>query len=182
MPPGFLDEKDRKVLELDARRAVYHLIRKFAGCHFRELERISGLPSGTLKHHLGFLARNGLVSRVKEDNSLRYFPRDFSSSDKSLMGMLRQGSLRKILLFILVRKQCMHKDIVEFTGLSPSTVTWHLMKLERGGIVEATRSGRTTRYRIIADKDVIIKLLITYKGSFLDSLVDHVIEMWEISA
>ena len=47
-------------------------------------------------------------------------------------------------------------------------------------IIGFIKKGRKTFYNILIDKNEIINLLITYKGSFLDSLVDRVIEMWEI--
>ena len=180
MSHEFLDEKDRKVLELDARKKIYHLIKEFAGCHFREVERISKLPTGTVKYHLDYLTKHGLINQVKEGNNLRYFPRNFHSENKKLMGLLRQKSIRNILLFILMHNNCNHNQIVKYVKLSPSTVSWHLKKLEESNIIGFIRKGRNTYYNILINKEEIINLLITYKESFLDSLVDRVIEMWEI--
>ena len=180
MPYEFLDEKENKILELDARKKIYHLIKKFAGCHFREIERISKLPTGNVKYHLNYLTKYGLINLVKEKNNLRYFPRDFNSENKKLMGLLRQKSIRKILLFVLIHNNCNHEQIVEFTCLSPSTVSWHLKKLEESNVIGFIRKGRKIYYNILINKEEIINLLITYKESFLDSLVDRVIEMWDV--
>ena len=42
------------------------------------------------------------------------------------------------------------------------------------------RKGRKTTYLLKVEKDEIIKLLITYQTSFMDALVDRVVEMWEV--
>ncbi|MDP3765646.1 MAG: winged helix-turn-helix transcriptional regulator [Nanoarchaeota archaeon] len=180
MSPEFLDERDKKILELSARKKIYNIVKKFAGCHFREIERISRLPTGMVKYHLDYLAKHGLVSQIKEGNNLRYFPRDFNSENKKLMSLLRQKSVRQILLFVLVHNNCSHQQIANYVKLSPSTVSWHLKKLKEYGIIGFTRKGRSSNFNILSNKEEIINLLITYQESLLDSLVDRVIEMWDV--
>ena len=82
MTSDFLDDNEKKVLELDSRRKIYEAVRKFAGSHFREIERKSNLPAGTVKYHLSYLAKNGLIKEEKENNNLRYFPRSFKLGNK----------------------------------------------------------------------------------------------------
>ncbi len=179
MPFDFLEEKEKKILELEVRKKIYNIVREFAGCHFREIGRKSGLATGSVKYHLDYLAKNGLIVSEKEGNNIRYFPRGFNSENKKLMSILRQESVRKILLFILTHSNCNHEQIVVYVKLSPSTVTWHLKKLEENNIVGFIRKGRKTFYNILVDKYEIINLLITYKESFFDTLVDNIVEMWE---
>lgn len=181
MIADILDEKDKKVLELDARRKIYEVVKRFAGCHFREIERKSNLPTGTVKYHLSYLTRGGLIKEEKEGNNLRYFPKEFKSENKKLLGLLRQKKGREIILFILTHNNCNHEQIVQAVNVSPSTVSWHLKKLEENNIVGFIKKGRKTYYNLLVDKEEIIKLLITYQESFLDSLVDRVLEMWEVN-
>ncbi len=179
MPLGF-SEKEKKILELEVRNKIYNIVREFAGCHFREIERKSGLSTGTVKYHLDYLTRHGLIKQQKEGNNIRYFPKEFNPENKRLMSLLRQKSIRNILLFILIHNNCNHEQIVKHVKLSPSTVSWHLKKLEGDGIVGFIKKGRKNFYNILIDKEEIINLLITYKESFLDILVDRAIEMWEM--
>ena len=95
------------------------------------------------------------------------------------MGLLRQKSTRRILLYILTNDKCNHEQIVNFVRLSPSTVSWHLRKLIEEKIIGFVKEGRKTFYPLLVDKEEIISLLITYKKSFFDSLVDNMVEMWE---
>ena len=179
MSHEFLDEKEKKVLELDARREIYNIVKKFAGIHFREIERKSNLASGTVKYNLSCLARHGLVKERKEGNTLRYFPKEFKPDNNRVMAFLRQRSIRSILLFILANPDCNHEQIVEAVNLSPSTVSWHLKKLQENGIIGFIKKGTKTFYKILIDKNEIVSLLITYKESFFDSVVDNIVEMWE---
>ncbi len=180
MPPEFLEEREKKILEVDSRKKIYSVVKEFAGSHFREIERKSGLSTGSVKHHLDYLEKNGLVAHEKEGNNLRYFPREFHSGNKKVMGLLRQESMRKIMLFLLTHNQPNHEEIVDYVGLSPSTVSWHLKKLEEEQVIKSTKAGRKTFYALLTEKSAIMNLLITYQESFFDALVDNVIKTWEM--
>ena len=180
MTSEYSSQKD-KILELETRKRVYNLVKEHAGCHFRDLERKSNLPASSIKYHLNYLAKYGLIQEEKDGNNIRYFPKEFNPENKILLGLLRQKSLREILLFILTNKNCSHSNIVNFTNLSPPTITWHLKKLENKGIISSNINGRNKTYKIIADENEIMSLLITYKESFLDSLVDNIIETWDLN-
>lgn len=175
--PDFSDERG-KLLELESRRRIYDIVRAHAGSHFREIERKSGLPPGNVKYHLSYLSRHGLIKEEKDGNNLRYFPNEIKSENKKLLGFLRQNTIRNIMLSLLINDNCNHEQIVRIVNLSPSTVSWHLKKLEESGMIESSREGRKTFYRLLVDKEEILRLLITYRESFLDSLVDRVIETW----
>jgi predicted transcriptional regulator len=179
MTADFLDDNEKKVLELDARRKIYEVVRQFAGSHFREIERKSKLSTGTVKYHLSYLAKNELIKEERDGNNLRYFPKEFKPENRKLLGLLRQKSIRDILLFILTHSDCNHEQIAGKVKLSPSTISWHLKKLEEEKVIEFIKKGRKTFFNILIEKEEIIKLLITYQESFLDSIVDKVIDMWE---
>jgi len=173
-------EHDKKILELDTRKKIFLIIREFAGSHFREIQRKSELAVGSARHHIHSLVKSGLVREVKRGKNLIYFPREFKSDDTVLLGLLRQESIRKILLYILVHDNCNHEQIVKSVNLSPSTVTWHLHKLQLNNIIKAKKQGRKTFYQVSYDKNAIINLLVAYQESFVDKLVDRVIEMWSL--
>ena len=152
--------------------------KKFAGCHFREIERKSKLSTGSVNYHLSYLNKNGLIKEEKSGNNTRYFPKEFKSENNKLLGLLRQKSIRRILVYIITNKNCYHEQIVSFVKLSPSTVSWHLKKLEEEKIIGFVKKGRKTYYNLLISKDEIVNLLIIYKEGFFDSLVNNVIETW----
>ncbi len=161
-------------LELELRKKIYEVVNENAGCHFREIERRSMMASGTVRYHLNYLVKKGIISESKDVNTIRYFPEGFTYSDKGMLVLLRQKSMRNILLFILTHDKCSHEQIVEKVHVSPSTVSWHLRKLENMHTIQSERKGRNTFYTVLADKQDIINLLIAYKKSFFDAMVDNV--------
>ncbi|PIN75850.1 transcriptional regulator [Candidatus Woesearchaeota archaeon CG10_big_fil_rev_8_21_14_0_10_37_12] len=168
----------KSVLDLDVRKKIFQTVEAFPGSHFREIQRKTNLSTGSLQHHLNFLVRHGVLSEVKENNKVRYFPKFFSSDDKVLLGLLRQRSIRNILLFLLIKNKANHKAIAQFVKLSPSTISWHIKKLEEKGIIERNQNGKKTYYGFVIAKEKLVHLLIMHRESFIDKLVDNVCDMW----
>jgi predicted transcriptional regulator len=169
--------KNSEILKLNSRKKIYEVVKKHAGSHFLEIVRQSNLSKGTASYHLGYLVKEGLIIKSNKGNNTIYFPKEFKPEHHKLLILLRQKSIRDILLFILTNKDCGHGDIVKFVKLSPSTVTWHLNKLEEEKIISSINNGRTKNYRLLIDSKEVINLLITYKESFLDSTVNNILEM-----
>lgn len=175
----YSNNKDNEILKLKSRKKIYEIVKKHAGCHFLEITRQSKFSKGTTSYHLGYLVKNGLIYEIKDGNNTVYFPREFKIENHKLLILLRQKSIREILLFILTHKNCEHSEIVEFVKLAPSTITWHLNKLEQDKIISSTKNGRSKNYRLLINEKEVINLLITYKESFLDSTVNNILEMWD---
>jgi predicted transcriptional regulator len=181
MPLKYISkDKNRNILDLNTRKKIYESVREFAGSNFREIVKRSKLSNGVTSYHLHYLIKHNLIKQEKRGNSVIYFPMDFKIENSKLLSILRQRSMRNIVLFILNNKNCEHGEIVNFTGLSPSTVTWHLKKLENEKIIASSKQGRTKNYQIIINPEEIIDLLIIYKESFFDSLVDNIVETWDL--
>ena len=171
-------KKEGEILKLATRRRVYNTVQRCAGCHFRELQRRCKLPHGVVKYHLDYLSRHKIIRQEKLGNNVRYFPRNLPSQEERLLGLLRSPTSRQIIIFMCAKRKVGHKDIVNFVGLSPPTVSWHIKRLVDSGIVEPCGSGGKTGYSLRIERGQVIKLLITYRKSFLDSLVDRTVEMW----
>ena len=169
----------KEILELELRNKIYNFVNKYAGSHLRELERKSKIPYSTLKYHLHYLVKHNLIIEKIGSKNSKYYPKTIASDDIEILGLLRQKNIRKIILFILISNKCTLRDLEEFTILSPSTVSWYLNGLTKKGIIKKTKIGKKTIYKLIYKKEQIMKILVTYKESFFDYLVDKTIEMWE---
>jgi predicted transcriptional regulator len=167
------------VLELEARRRIYDALVDSPGLHFRELQRRVGSAYGALQYHLEFLVRHDLVVEEKGREYSRFFPASFRGMrERELISLLRQESIRRILLFLLEHPESRNKDLVERLGLSPPTISWHLGRLLEAGAVSTHRRGSDSLFSV-SEPDVITRLLVTYKASFLDKIVDRFVEVWE---
>jgi predicted transcriptional regulator len=49
---------------------------------------------------------------------------------------------------ILRSGEATQSEIVDNVGVSPSTVHWHMGRMEKVGIISKRREGRTVRYRL----------------------------------
>lgn len=167
------------VLELEARRRIYEAVVQSPGLHFRELQRRMGSAYGALQYHIEFLVRHGLIVEEKDREYSRYFPANFRSvRERELMSLLRQESIRRILLHLLENPYCRNKDLVEVLGLSASTISWHLGRLlEAGAVLSERRDGEAVFS--VSEPETVTRLLVTYKVSFLDKIVDRFVEVWE---
>ena len=168
------------VLALETRKDIYEYVRKSPGSHLREVQRSTGLSFGSVSYHLGYLCRHNLIKEEKDGKNNRYFPIEMSNADKKLLGLLRQKSIRGILLFLVMRKEISHQSLVSLLKLSPSTISWHLKKLEEDQIIGCGSMNKRKTYHLIIDKIRIIKLLIAYKESFLDAMVNNVVELVDV--
>ena len=167
-----------EVLEYETRRRLYQLIESEPGLHMRELERRTGIPLGTLRHHLRYLEEHGLVDLVEDKNVTRYFASVLpEEADRRALAALRQEALRRVLLYVLTRGgSASYQDIQAHLGAPPSTLAVYLSQLVDRGLLARRSVGRESRYEAV-DAERTIRLLHRYRASFLDALVDHLLDV-----
>ncbi len=168
----------RKALELNKRRLLYQYILSNPGLHLRALDRIMKMGLGDLRHHLDYLEREGLITTATDGYRKTYYPsRKEFSGEKKLLALLRQSRPRTILLLLLNKDQLGFNDIRRKVGVSKSTLSFHLNKLEATGTIVSKVDGQRKEYSLL-DKNKVAILLITYRTSFLDAAVDRALEAW----
>ena len=167
-----------KELKLETRKKVYDSILQFPGIHLRELQRRLEMPIGLLNFHLEYLLRHDLIVEKPERYYKRYYAAGkFGTADKQVLSALRQQNPRRVVMFLLLHPNSTHKSILGEFDLKPSTLSFYLKDLIEKGIIERKRSGRESIYSIV-NEEAIIRVIITYKPSFLDKLVDRFLETW----
>lgn len=167
-------------LDLDVRRQIYNCIAESPGLHFREIQRRTGLATGSIDYHIHFLHKNGLIRTERDKNYVRYYPltKNWSEEEKGVLNLLRNTKMRHILIFLLEKKRSTPLKIAEATGISFSTLSWYLKQLKEKNIISERKKGRFRFYKI-NEPDIIVKYLVAHKSSFLDTVVDRFIETWE---
>lgn len=166
-----------EVLEYETRRRVYQLIEDEPGLHLRELERRSGVPLSTLRHHLRYLREHRLIDVVEDRNVSRYFVNVLAeTADRRTLAALRQDALRRVLLFVLSRGGATTYQELQANLQTPaSTLAVYLSQLVERGLLARRSLGRESRYEAV-DAERTIRLLHRYRASFVDSLVDHLLD------
>lgn len=169
---------NKKKSELTTRKKIYNFISSHPGMHERKISRELNIPMSTLDYHLHYLEKKELIVSKKEDRYNRYFVKGkVGIRDKKILSLLRKNSCRKILIFLLLNKECNHKTIRKHLGLAASTTSFHLKKLIRYKIIASIEQGRQTKYYVI-DPEYVSKLIISYKKSFIDDAVDRFASTW----
>ena len=162
----------------ETRVRISGLILNSPGLHFREIQRRLSIATGALEYHLKVLTSSGRIRSERHGRFLRFYPSGLGEYETELLSALRQTAKRRILVFLTLRGIAHHRDIVTELRLSPSTVTWHLKELERGGFIVSERDGKSKSYSVL-NSDKIAAILLSYKATFLDNVVNAFVETWE---
>jgi len=166
-----------EILENDRRRKIYAVIKKNPGLHIRELQRVLDIPLASLQYHLNYMARRSIIIEEKAEHYTRYYTKALDPEDKKILSILRQKTMREIVLIILVSKKAKYHFLVENLKLPTSTVSFYIKNLLENDIVLRTKIGYENVYTI-KNEDRISKVLIAYQSSLLDILVDRWANTW----
>lgn len=177
---------ESELLELETRRTIYNLVLTQPGLHLREIQRRLSLHVNLVEYHLHHLLANELVARVEEGGYTRYYPTQapgtggdidrLTSHEKRVLGLLRQPMPLRIIVYLLATGHAQHKDVCDHLGCAPSTLTYHMKKLVRLGIVEQRTAGKGKGYSL-PDRREVARLLMLYRPAPFDQ-VDAFTELW----
>lgn len=166
-----------ELLELETRRKIFDLVSRNPGLHLSKIADILKMRISLVEYHLVYLERHNAIRRVKEAGYSRYYVEGMIGTlDKKILAILRQEVPLKIVLFILKNENAQHKEILKNVKVSASTLSYHLKKLVKCGILYVNTYGEDKGY-IITDKEKLIGILVQYKpynlfDSFKDVWVD----------
>ncbi|MFA5862383.1 MAG: winged helix-turn-helix transcriptional regulator [Candidatus Thermoplasmatota archaeon] len=165
--------------ELESRRRIHQTIQQHPGLHFRELLGRVALAQGTLQYHLHGLEADGLVAVSQDGGFTRYYATTrVRPEDRPLMDALRREYARRILAHLVAEGPLTTQALSERIGKAPSTVSWHISRLVDAGLLTRTRAAQEVRYALV-DRDRVLYLYTTFRGSFTDRLVDRLLGLWD---
>jgi predicted transcriptional regulator len=157
---------------------IVKCVNEIPGIRYRELLRMTGLSNGVLSYHLNLLDNSGKIRVNRVNNRVtRYFSYDVSLHDTYVIGLLRQETSRKIIMYILEKGGCGFNDIIIHTRKVPSTISWHMARLKAANIVKVRKQYEFNYYEIGMDRLLLQDLLSKYKSSFTEKIVDDYIDM-----
>lgn len=170
--------EDKRTWDIESRKKIYELISNAPGLHMREIHKRLNIPLGTVEYHLMYLEDNDLVIAKEEGRYKRYYPKGVMGSDvRRILSLLRQDIPRRIVIYLLEHPNATFGDISEQFDIAASTLSFHITKLIKKDIVERVKMGRTSLFRV-KYPDMVVKVLIAHKRSFLDELVERFVSTW----
>ncbi len=85
--------------------------------------------------------------------------------------------MREIVLVVLSQENAKYQYIADYLKLPHSTLSFYLKYLVDKGILEREKIGYETVYKV-KDEERIAKVLVAYKASLLDKLIDNALSTW----
>jgi DNA-binding transcriptional ArsR family regulator len=187
---------DNTILELKRRREIYEFISQDSGRHIRDISRKMNIPFTSLKYHLRYLEKRGLVVSRKDGKYNRYFTSlEVSEGEKKILNCFRKRTTLHIILWFFIGVQCSQKDLSRFLEKHPATIGFHLRNMIRAGIVENASIDKGVIYKdalpniikrpqvssekifVLKDPWMIYDLLIKHKKNLNDKkMVEFIIE------
>lgn len=157
---------------------IVKYVNEIPGIRYRELLRITGISNGVLSYHLNLLENSGKIRVNRVNNRVtRYFSYDVSPHETYLIGLLRQETSRKIIMYVLEKGTCGFNNIIIHTRKVPSTISWHMARLKAANIVKVRKQYEFNYYEIGMDRLILENLLSKYKCSFTEKIVNDYIDM-----
>jgi len=166
-----------EILANENRRKVYSVIEANPGIHMRELQRVLDMPLTTLEYHLTYMARKKILFKESESHYKRYYVRPLDSDDKKILSALRQKRMREIVFEVLINKKVKYQFLADYLKLPNSTLSFYLKYLVENMVLVKEKIGYENIYTI-RDEDRVARVLIAYKSSFLDKVVDKALNTW----
>lgn len=165
-------------IALENRRQIFNYILDNPGAHLRKISRDLDIHLSTLRYHLDYLEKKGLIVCQKENNLKLYFASGkLNSTEKNLTSLLQQKRFRDTIIILIESPGLISSQIADELSMNYSTTSKYVNILEERGILFHEKVGREKRY-YIRDEQKVIKLLLTYKKSLWDSFVDNVLEIY----
>lgn len=170
----------RDPLELESRRRAYELVAATPGLHLREIARQLAMDVRTAEYHLRQLGKHGLVTAIDEGGFRRFFPRTadgrgaeiVDARDKPFLGVLRKPVPLYVSLVLLTRDRATHGELARDAGVSPSTLSYHLERMEAAGLL-----GRDGVAYVLREPERVARLLYAHRPT--QDLIDRFLDLWE---
>src|SRR4030042_6067437 len=166
-----------EILGNENRRKVYSVIETNPGIHMRELQRVLDMPLTTLEYHLTYMSRKKIIFKESDSHYKRYYVRPLDSEDKKILSALRHKKMREIFFVVLINKKAKYQSLADQLNLPNSTLSFYLKYLVDNMVLVKERIGYENIYTI-RDEDRVARVLIAYKASFLDKVVDKALNTW----
>lgn len=173
-PPPTADS----VLDLAARKRIVDFVRSSPGLHMRELAARLDMAVSTLEYHCYQLVKHGHLATRESGGFKAFYPGEgIDRRDKDILYLVRHEAPRRICSHILLNSGATPGDVREVLNVSAPTLSFHLNKLRKAGVLREEPAGRTKRLYLV-DPERVANILVTYRASFLDDAVDRFAATW----
>lgn len=123
------------------RRRLIGVIQSMPGIHRAEVARAAEIPESTARYHLRRLVALGAIVSARSNGFVTYRLRT-TDPDEAVGSLFRSKGARAIIESVIVKPGATGRHISSKTGLTPATVTYHLDRMRRSGLLDVERNGK----------------------------------------
>jgi predicted transcriptional regulator len=151
--------------DLETRKKIYRLIEQHPGLNLSTIAEMLRLDVPLVDYHTRYFEKNELIVCVKETGFKRYYVKgSIGATEQVWFDLLRQEIPLKIVLFLLKNPSAKHAQMLPVFEVSKSTLSYHLQKLVRKGIILVEKQNEEVTY-VVADEKKIVAFLLRYRPS-----------------
>ncbi|MHA7733790.1 hypothetical protein [Nitrosopumilus sp. S6] len=150
---------------------LLEIINKNPGLSFRDLQKLSGYPFGTLSNSLNNLAKDSKIITKRSARRTNYFPRDIPFKEYPTLINLRKETSKNIILFLVEHQKGTFSEIQSSVNKAPSTVSLTLTNLIEENIVIRVK-GLRPHFKL-ADAKITLDALNRIEPSVVDKMKDR---------
>jgi predicted transcriptional regulator len=152
------------------------------GCYLRKIKEMIQISQGTVQYHTDRLEKMGKITSTRSGLYKHYFPVGvFEKNEKEILQTLGQETARRILMFLVEQRTPTQTDIVKNTGLSPSSINWHMKRLIDLRLVREIKEGKHRIYHLEdrnATSKYITSLMRNYYPAIWEKWSDRLIDIF----
>ena len=125
----------RSVSPSSRRIQIQQYIEKHPGCSEADVVKNTGHSRNSTVHHIQKLIRENKIRKTPYHKTVRYYSADESSAEKDIINAARAKEKPAAIMSALEKKPMTLSELESETGITVSSLRWHLAKLEEDGIV-----------------------------------------------
>ncbi len=168
---------EEDLLALPTRRRLYEVVRRAPGIGAREVQRAAGTGWGETVYHLDRLTEAHLLQRERAGHQDHYFVAAVPLGDRALLRLARSPSARRLLVTLLERPGATVPELSAAAELSAGRISVHLSRLAELGLLATGRRERLRTFEV-ADRDRVLRLLVSYREGLADEWVERLLTTW----
>ena len=137
---------DSDPLDHEVRAAITETVDTTPGIYLSDLSERTNVPLSTLRHHLQVLETERVLTSTKIRGKRRYFP--IHSTGHALIAALSEAATAAILETLWRNGPSSVSSVAAAIDRDPSTVSYHLRRLEVDAVVEREQDGRVVMTKL----------------------------------
>jgi DNA-binding transcriptional ArsR family regulator len=132
---------DSSPLEQEVRAELYERIERTPGTYLSQLDDQMDVSMSAIRHHLRILEDERMVTNAKIRGKRRFYPA--SDDEVELTAALAEKATADVLDAVSRQEPVAVGELADELDREPSTITYHLKRLEEDGLIKRKRNGRT---------------------------------------